>query len=174
MKTAFYSLMAASLLSLPAMAQSPAATPGCGNPTVLYDVSSDKGLHPAPLSKTQALVFYVEDDSISGFYKPTMRVGMDGQWVGAAQGHNYFFFYVDPGKHQLCINWQNPDVFIHKQKPPQATLEFSVEAGKTYYFLGQGDFHGVSGTSINLETMQPADGQDAIESYPLAMFHVNQ
>ncbi|WP_420238649.1 hypothetical protein ACOBR2_03320 [Telmatobacter bradus] len=172
MKSVIYSLMAAFLLSTPLWAQTP--TSGCGDVATQYTTSHDPGLHPAPTAKGQVRIFYIEDDDVKGFIKPTMRIGLDGQWVGAAEGRSYFFIYVNPGPHKLCINWQNPDLFIHKQKPPQAELEFTAKEGETYYFIGEGDFHGVGRTSITLDPMKTAEGEETIEDYPLSIFHTGQ
>jgi hypothetical protein len=63
--------------------------PGCGDPNTKFAVKTTKSQHSGHLNATQpdsrkALVYFVEDDT--GFEsrpKPTTRIGVDGQWVGA-------------------------------------------------------------------------------------------
>jgi len=38
--------------------------------------------------------------------QPTTRAGVDGEWVGVAEGFSYFIFSVYPGEHHLCASWQ--------------------------------------------------------------------
>lgn len=164
-------LAAAALLSLPAFAQAPAPAAGCGNPATQFDVETDRGLHPSPLAPNKALVFFLEDDSnISGFRNPTVRVGVDGKWVGAAHGTSYFFFYLQPGAHHLCTDWQDADVFSRKTSTVR-TLDFTVEPGKTYYFQVTNTFRGASRTSTTLEPVTTTNQEDLLGDYDFAYFH---
>ena len=37
----------------------------------------------------------------------TVRIGMDGAWVGADKRDSYFVLDVSPGLHHLCASWQS-------------------------------------------------------------------
>jgi len=65
-------------------------------------VKTEKGQHPAQPNAEKELVYIIEDDSDFGsFPKPTTRIGVDGNWVGATHGNPKFSFFVDPGIHHL-------------------------------------------------------------------------
>jgi len=77
---------------------------GCGPSDAYFDVKTDRQQHlVAPADPGKAIV-YVFEDMERG---PTMRVGLDGSWIGANKGKSYFSFSVDPGDHQVCTNWQS-------------------------------------------------------------------
>jgi hypothetical protein len=164
-------LLAAASLSLPAFAQAPTAATGCGDPAIHFDVDTDRGLHPSPAAPGRALVFFLQDDSdVSGFRKPTVRIGVDGKWVGATHNTSYIFFYAEPGQHHLCTNWQDVDVFSRKAETTR-TLNFTVEAGKTYYFEVTNSFRGASRTSTRLEAITTTNQEDLLGDYDFAFFH---
>jgi hypothetical protein len=99
------------LIASPAFAQSApgvAMAPGCGAFSVTFSVKTNKNQHPfAQPDAGKALVYFVEDDSnFNATPKPTVRVGLDGAWVGATHGNSYFYFSVDVGEHHLCASWQ--------------------------------------------------------------------
>ena len=96
------------VFAVPVLAQDPPPTAstrgGCGPSEAYFDVKTNKKRHPvAPTDSGKALVYVFEDIERG----PTMRVGLDGAWVGANKGKSYFFFSVDPGDHQVCTNWQS-------------------------------------------------------------------
>jgi len=167
--SALLSIALLSAARLSAQTSLPAPS-GCGPAATLIDVSLDKGLHPAPPTAGKARLFYIESDRISGFYKPTTRVGLDGQWIGAAQGKSYFIVYIEPGQHKLCINWQDPALFVGKKQPPQQSIEFTAKAGESYYMIGETDFKGANRSSMNLDQLKTDEGEDYLSEYPLAMF----
>lgn len=65
-----------------------ASTPGCGANDVEFAVKTDKKQHPFPQAPDgKALVYFFEDDTQYGASpKPTMRAGVDGEWLGATHG----------------------------------------------------------------------------------------
>jgi hypothetical protein len=67
---------------------------------------------------------------------PTMRVGLDGAWIGANKGKSYFFFSVDPGDHEVCANWQS-GTFKKTAKRIGSAITLKAEAGKVYYLRTQ-------------------------------------
>ena len=164
-------LAATASLCLPARAQAPAAI-GCGDPSIHFEVDTDRGLHPAPLAPGRALVFFVQDDSeVSGFHKPIVRIGLDGKWTGATHGDSYLFFYVDPGEHRLCTNWQDGSSFLRRGPSPSATLTFTAKPGVTYYFQLNNTFRGASRTATTLAPVTPSNPEDYLNDYDFAFFH---
>lgn len=167
-----FSALLTTTLSQAALAQAPAPASACGSTAVHYEVNTDRGLYPAPPAPGRALVFLLEnDDAVSGFRKPTIRFGVDGKWIGATHGSSYFFAYVEPGKHTLCSNWQDADYFNRKANL-ERSLDFTVEAGKTYYFLVSNSFRGASRTATTLEQITTTNHEDLIADYEYASFHI--
>lgn len=168
----FFSLLTISALTLSAAAQTPAPKPqnGCGDPALRYEVSADRGFHPHLPVAGKAQIFYFQDDDVAGLRRPTTRIGLDGQWIGANRGHNYFVFYVDPGQHALCVNWQDPGTFSRDQQP-EASLQFDAKANQVYYFQASSTFHGASRVGLTLEPTRVDNLEDTLEDYPLATSH---
>lgn len=61
-----------------------------------------------------------------------MRVGVDGQWVGANDGKSYFFFTAEPGEHNVCTEWQSGTFKKSSERVGEA-FYVRLEPGKTYY-----------------------------------------
>jgi hypothetical protein len=108
---------------------------------------------------------------------PTIRVGLNGNWVGANQGTSYISFTVDTGEQHLCANWQS----VWKQLSSQHSFtSFTAEAGKTYFFRVMVGFQsytpGPSSTansvvcSIDLQPVNPDEGKYLIASSPLSVW----
>jgi hypothetical protein len=127
------------LAALPVLAQgsasSPAGSPGCGDDKVNFEVKTSKsGTIPRP-ETGRALVYLIEDDSdFNSSPNPTIRAGLDGQWVGATHGNSYLYFEVDPGEHHFCASWQG-------RGSKAAASSFTAEVGSVYYFVAKNTFY---------------------------------
>jgi len=164
-------LLLALLLGCPAFAQSQAssALAGCGPGGVSFQVKTDKKQHPmiSP-GPGKALVYFIQDDSrFQSVPKPTTKVGLDGQWVGATHGNSYFYFLVDPGDHNLCTDWQSLTIVGGGRK--SAAIHFTAEPGKTYDFAVQDIFHQEFDhpypPRVELSPVDPADAQLRMSRY---------
>jgi hypothetical protein len=154
---------AAALLSaFPAVAQDLQA-PGCGDPNAKFAVKTTKG-QPAlqantdQSDSTKALVYFLEDDT--GFEsrpKPTTRIGVDGQWVGATHGNSFLYFSVDPGVHHLCASWQKAIALFQGRKT--AAAHFTAEAGHTYYFSAKNIWTRDGPTDMSLNPVDSDEGK---------------
>jgi hypothetical protein len=121
------------LRALPVMAQDDAAAArtaaGCGPRGQMFDVQTTDLKHPVGQPEPgKALVYFVVDFVTA----PTMRVGVDGNWVGANNGKSYFFFQVSPGEHNLCTEWQSGTFKKSSERIGEA-MQLMAEAEKTYY-----------------------------------------
>ena len=119
----------------PAYAQNkPAPTPdapACGDLNTRFEVNTAPAQHPAQPEAGKALMYFIQDDSLNAAKpRPTIRLGVDGQWVGATQHDSYFYLLVDPGVHHLCASWQAARL----SRPKTAAAHFTAEAGGVYYF----------------------------------------
>ena len=82
----------------------------CGSDAVKFNVKSSEGRPPAPQPEPgKALVYVVEQYERPGneLGTPTVRVGLDGSWVGANYGTSYLFFPIEPSEYRLCSDWQS-------------------------------------------------------------------
>jgi hypothetical protein len=158
-----------------AQAQTPdtRVAPSCGPDKVKFNVMTLKNPHQVKQPDAgKALVYFIEDNSAFGSVpRPTTRAGVDGEWVGAAQGNSYFYFSVDPGEHHLCACWQTwvgPGVdAAHKT----AAAHFTAEPGGVYYFRVKNIFvREVGRPFMKLELLDSDEGQLLANTYSLSTF----
>jgi len=106
----------------------------CGSSQVQFKVKLDRTQHtvgePEP-GKALVYVFEEFEDAKGGFIIPTIRVGLNGDWIGATRGASFLYFSVDPGEHHLCANWQSSSAQISSQ---YSLTSFTAESGKVYFF----------------------------------------
>lgn len=79
----------------------------------------------------KALIYLIEEQKLRVFRDVTVRVGLDGKWVGAIRGTSYLSFAVEPGEHHLCVDF--PSEFLEPGRLV-SLYGFTAQAGKTYYF----------------------------------------
>jgi hypothetical protein len=112
----------------------------CGPKDASFDVEQVKGQPPAAPEPGKALVYFIQKETDPVFIT---RIGLDGAWVGVIRHDAYIFASVAPGEHHACAASQD-------RKHPEAgaeLLHFTVEAGKTYYYLVRG-LTGATGYSM--------------------------
>jgi len=164
------------LLVSPALAQNKfadaALAPSCGADDAKFDVKTLKNQHPVAQPDAQkALVYFIEDNSnYNSILKPTIRVGLDGAWVGATHGSSYFYFSVAPGEHHLCASWQAAD--DSDQSRATALVHFSAEAGQAYYFRVKNHWNANNqGLDMDFEPIDSDEGQLLSSTFSLSTFH---
>ena len=140
---------------------------GCGPSQTQFDVKLDDTLHiPAQPEEGKAVVYVFEDD----FTGPTMRIGVDGTWVGATNGKSFIYFTLAPGEHSVCTEWQS-NVFKKTSERVGGAKSLTVEAGKVYYL--RMTFEEVTKASgrIKLDLTDNAEGQFLLSSSALSNSH---
>lgn len=162
------------LLSASAFAQNPSAIAAtqsaCGPETVYYEAKRDYSQHPTPQPEDgKALVYVIQDIGVNRCLGSciTVRIGMDGAWIGANEHNSYFSFSVDPGEHHLCSNRQS-----HFKVASQmvALAHFTAEPGKTYYFRAR--THGSQTEAfLDLDLIDSDQGKLFVASYPFSASH---
>jgi hypothetical protein len=158
------------LLVTPLFIQAQAAqgrdAPSCGLDNVTFAVKTSKGTAPvASPDSGKALVYFLEDDSAFGSIpKPTVRFGMDGQWVGATHGSSWFSFPVEPGEHHLCADWQRR-VVLPGPKHEVAAVHFIAKPGKSYFFRMQNSWDRDAGLAVNFAPLDGDEGQILIRKF---------
>jgi len=128
MKQAFYAVLFCVCLAVGFQARCITLPAACGDDKVQFNVTTQSGLPaPAPPAAGKAQVVFIE--SVYGL-KATVRIGMDGAWVGADKRDSYFPLDVTPGLHHLCASWQSSD---ETSKRGVELFALNAEPGKVYY-----------------------------------------
>ena len=87
------------------------AESACGSFQVKFNVATNANPHPetpAQPGKAQVYIIEVYENPTYKIGKgPTVRLGMDGRWVGADHHDSYLVLPVEAGEHHLCANWQS-------------------------------------------------------------------
>jgi hypothetical protein len=124
------------LLAISASAQAPAngVKSACGPQNAAFDMTTEPADQPQAVEPGKARAYFIQDDGPGGVHQHyTVRIGLDGGWVGAYKHNSYFTISVSPGEHHICANVQS--------KSPAgrnfAFAHFTAEPGKTYYFRTQ-------------------------------------
>jgi hypothetical protein len=131
---------------------------GCGPNEVEFNVKTDKNRHPTSQPEAGKALVYVFDsvklDPGWNIGTVTLRIGLDGNWVGANQGDSYFYFPVDPGEHRVCAQWQS--TFGRLSKLASAA-SLTAEAGQVYYLRAIADARSHDRGAVRLEPLDPAE-----------------
>lgn len=96
-------------LAASAFAQIPpaASTAACGHDGVSFKVKLDDSQHTlAQPDPGKARVYFLQDAGTNmtlGY--PTVKLAIDGTWVGANHGNSYFSVSVEPGEHHVCVTF---------------------------------------------------------------------
>jgi hypothetical protein len=157
------------LLAASAFAQVPptASTAACGPENVSFKVKLDESQHTlAQPDPGKARVYFIHDAGTGGTLGyPTVKVAMDGAWVGANHGESYFSVSAEPGEHHVCVTLQSSLVGQRV-----GLVHFTAEADKIYYYRTQLLVTGRG--SIELLELDPIDsdqGKYLIGSFPLSV-----
>ena len=160
-------IVLAMLFAASASAQAPpvASPSACGHENVSFKVKLDESQHTlAQPDPGKARVYFVHDagTSITLGY-PTVKLAMDGAWVGANHGNSYFSVSVEPGEHHVCVTLQSSLVAQRVE-----LAHFTAEAEKVYYYRTQL----VTSRSVELLELEPIDsdqGKYLIATFPLSV-----
>jgi hypothetical protein len=165
-------------LAASAFAQdTPQPPTACGPLDAQFDAQAEAGQPAAQLSAQpepgKALVYVAEvfTKAPGEIGNPTLRVGMDGAWVGATRTNSYLAFAVEPGEHHLCTSWQS-----HWQRLSKlaAFAGFTAEPGKVYYFRERITYSSAGRTAnmiLDLEPVNPDEGQYLVATYKPSASH---
>jgi hypothetical protein len=149
--------------------QSPlgAVEAACGPKDIQFEpqAASNQPLAQPDASKSLIYVVEVFDKVVGQISRPTLRIGVDGKWVGADKGNSYISFSVEPGEHHLCANWQSRWKRFSNE---EAFNGFTAEPGRIYYFRARiseiGGSGGASNFSLDLEPLNGDEGKYLVAS----------
>ncbi len=142
-----------------------ASTAACGHGNVSFKVKLDESPHMlAQPDPGKALVYFFQDAGTNmtlGY--PTVKLAIDGAWVGANHGNSYFSIPVEPGEHHVCVMLQSSLVAQRVE-----LAHFTAEAGKVYYYRTRL----LLSRSVELLDLDPIDsdqGRYLIAYFPLSV-----
>lgn len=145
----------------------------CGPADVKFDVKSNEAQQAVQQPQAgKALVYVVEQYERPGnqYGKPTVRVGIDGSWVGANRSTSYVFFDVEPGDHHLCADWQQPPFGTDKV----SLANLTAEPGQTYYFRALTTQATIGFSTLDLELVNSDEGRLLVAGSPLSDYRVRK
>jgi hypothetical protein len=146
----------------------------CGPLDTQFDAQTTASLPAAQPEPGKAVVYIAEDfrKAPGEIGNPTIRVGMDGAWLGATRANSYLSFTVEPGEHHLCTSWQSRWQRLSKLA---AFARLNAEPGKVYYFRERITYSTYGGNAANmnldLEPVNPDEGEFLIASYKTSTSH---
>jgi hypothetical protein len=151
-------------------AQAPAA---CGPLDAKFDAQAFTGQSAAQAEPGKALVYVAEEftKAPGEIGNPTLRIGVDGAWVGATRTSSYLAFTVEPGDHHLCASWQS---HLKRLSKLAAFAGFTAEPGKVYYFRERVSYASAgrsANMTLDLEPINPDEGQYLVASYKPSASH---
>jgi hypothetical protein len=161
------------LLAVSAFAQDKSAfvaAAACGPRDTNFDTKRDDSQHAlTPPEPGKARVYFIQDIGVVGCLGAclTMKIGLDGTWVGADQRNSYFSVSVEPGEHHLCANRQS---HFARANQMVALAHFTAEAGKVYYFRTR-TFGDKTQAILDLDPIDSDQAKYLIASYPLSVSH---
>jgi hypothetical protein len=155
------------LFAASASAQVPpvASSAACGQENVSFKVKLDESQHTlAQPDPGKARVYFFHDAGTPhtlGY--PTVKLAMDGAWVGANHGNSYFSVSVEPGEHHVCVTLQSSLVAQRVE-----LAHFTAEAEKIYYYRTQ-LVMSRSVELLELEAIDSDQGKYLIATFPLSV-----
>ena len=171
-------LVAVLFFAISAFAQNPslisAAESACGPANAQFDAQTakDQPRNDQPPTQPEAgksLVYVVEvfDKAVNQISRPTLRVGLDGKWVGADKADSYLSFSVDPGEHHLCTRWQSR---MKRFSDKAAFASLTADPGKIYYFRAR-IIEGASNFSLDFAPVNEDEGKYLVASSAPSVSH---
>lgn len=149
----------------------PHAQPACGTATAQFQVTTSNEHTEPQVDPGKALIYLVEQQKLRVFRDVTVRVGLDGKWVGATRGTSYLSFAVEPGEHHLCVDFHSD--FLEPGRLV-SLYGFTAEAGKTYYFRARPLASSSGNRDIavfDLDLVNDDQGKLLVANSPLSVSH---
>jgi hypothetical protein len=146
----------------------------CGPSEVQFDASAAAGQPPSQPEAGKALVYVIEDfrRAPAELANPTIRVGVDGQWMGAVRGDTYIVLSLDPGEHHLCTRWQSS---FKRLSSLVSFHHLDAEVGKTYYYRARITYslygNGTANMNLDLDPVDSDEGRYLVVSSQMSDSH---
>jgi len=133
----------------------------CGNRDIKLDVHTTKPATDPNVEAGKSQVYVVEIAEPAFPFdarKITIRIGLDGKWVGAVKGtHTYMQVAVTSGEHHLCAERQSVQASLEREA---AFISFTAEPDQRYYFRARFTEH----SGVKLDPVNADEGRLLISS----------
>jgi hypothetical protein len=130
-------LLVVIMLVAPVLAQEKPAelAAACGPRDASFHVQLVKSKHKfAQLYPEKSTIYFIQNNGLmNNIQHLTLKIGVDGAWVGAYKKNSYFSVSVQPGVHHLCANVQSK----FSAGRLLTLAHFTAVSGKVYYFQTQ-------------------------------------
>jgi len=135
--------------------------PSCGQREIKLDVHTTKPATDMNVEVGKSQVYVVEIAERAFPFDPrkiTIRIGLDGEWVGAVKGtHTYMEVAVTSGEHHICAERQSVQASLEREA---GFISFTAEADKRYYFRARFTEH----SGVKLDRINDNEGRLLISS----------
>jgi len=143
----------------------------CGPEAVTFNVKADQPLAALPKPEAdKALVYVIQERRLFGGCvkcKPTVRIGVDGNWVGAQHYDSWLSFSVQPGGHHLCADLQASEKGRSDEPKRISLTSFRAEPSTVYYFRVRTTLdYQLDLTTVDLKAINRDEGELLVTSYP--------
>lgn len=181
MKSALLVIFLASSAFCQSPASIPSAQPACGPMPAQFQIKTGAGQPLEPqVESGRALIYVVEDQKYKAVKDVTVRIGVDGAWIGATRGDSYLYFSLEPGEHHLCVDWLSD--FLPSGRAV-SRFGFTAEPRHVYYFRartqgGVGSLTERNGSGdtafIDLDLVNSDEGRLLVASSLLSVSHAKK
>lgn len=149
------------------------AQAACGPFDTHFDIKLDETYHSLSIPEPgKALVYVIEEQKFRFLNDVTVRIGLDGAWVGANRGNSYFSFSVNPGEHHLCGDWKIGALYGGNRLVTLAG--FTTEAGKVYFFRARASGAKDEEAILDLDLVNSDEGQLLVAASALSNAHAKK
>ena len=141
-------------------------TAACGPAKTTFTAhESENTVAQADPAPGKATVYFIQDrGELADSQHFTIKIGLDGAWVGAYKNKPVFAISVDPGEHHVCANVQSN--FIVGEN--LALAHFTAEPGHIYYFRTR--FLGALPGRLDLDQPDSDQAKYLVGTYPESIF----
>ena len=155
-------------------AQTTVLPAACGSPNVSFKVKLNYSQHTmAQPEAGKAQVYFIQDEGpIDNRQHYTLKIGLDGAWVGAYKTNSWFSVPLEPGEHHVCAAVQSNSDFGNIV----ALAHVVAEPGKSYFFHTR-FLAGIPSSVPPYLVLDPVDSDEAkylIAAFPLSVSHPNK
>lgn len=132
----------------------------CGDDRISFEVNrgevKNQTVPPEPGKATLYIVEVVSLSDNGRVNRPTLKHGLDGQWIGATQGFTYLSASISPGEHHICSRWQSR---LRALSDQISLYNFNAEAGIRYYLRAQIYSTGKDSFAMDLTPVSADEGR---------------
>lgn len=147
------------------------ARAACGPKSAKFAVHLEKHPYTAsqPPSGVARVYIITQIEPLPLRHVPITKLGMDGQWIGAARTYSYIELDVSPGMHHLCAALPANGSAFARAAQSLALARLEAQASHTYFFWA---FSIGLGSSFELQPINRDEAAMFLEATPESISQV--